>query len=100
MELLVTIVILGVLVGAVVLAIGGMGDEADASGCKADTHNLATAYERYRAEYDVDIVPAADSTDDGVERTLVTVGYIRAVSTMHDIDPTGTISVASAGSPC
>ena len=49
-ELLIVIVILGVLAGIVVFAVGGIRDDATASACKADGKTVAVAAEAYNAK--------------------------------------------------
>jgi prepilin-type N-terminal cleavage/methylation domain-containing protein len=48
-ELLIVIVILGVLAGIVVFAVGGINDSSKLSACKADVKTVETASEAYYA---------------------------------------------------
>ena len=48
-ELLIVIVILGVLAGIVVFAVGGINDTSKVSACKADVKTIETASEAYYA---------------------------------------------------
>ena len=48
-ELLIVIVILGVLAGIVVFAIGGISDRGDKSACASDVKNVEVAQEAYFA---------------------------------------------------
>ena len=48
-ELLIVIVILGVLAGIVVFAVGGINDTSKVSACKADVKTVETAVEAYYA---------------------------------------------------
>ncbi|WP_427889865.1 type II secretion system protein [Kribbella sp. GL6] len=50
-ELLMVIVILGILAGIVVFAVGGITDTGKASACKADVKNVEIASEAYYAQY-------------------------------------------------
>ncbi|MDQ1740443.1 MAG: hypothetical protein QOE53_2095 [Pseudonocardiales bacterium] len=50
-ELLIVIVILGVLAGIVVFAVGGITDRGDASACKADAKTVEVASEAYYAKH-------------------------------------------------
>ena len=50
-ELLIVIVILGILAGIVVFAVGGITDRGKASACKADLASVNTAMEAYQAKY-------------------------------------------------
>ncbi len=74
-ELLVTIVILGVLSGVVIFAVGGMQSQSRTSACAADRTALETAMESYRA------INGAY----GTEAQLVAAGQLRSESTMYDI---------------
>lgn len=49
-ELLVVIVILGVLAGVVVFAVGGIQDKGEKSACKADYKTIQVAEEAYYAQ--------------------------------------------------
>jgi len=49
-ELLMVIVILGILSGIVVFAVGGITDKGQTSACKADLSTVATAEEAYYAQ--------------------------------------------------
>jgi prepilin-type N-terminal cleavage/methylation domain-containing protein len=50
-ELLIVIVILGVLAGIVVFAVGGINDSSKKSACKSDVKNVETAQEAYWANH-------------------------------------------------
>lgn len=77
-ELLVVIVILGVLAGVVVFAVGGLSEQADANACKTDEKTLLTAIDGYRAKNNS---PNAEPDMDD----LVTDELIREASTYHSI---------------
>ncbi|MGN6609129.1 MAG: type II secretion system protein [Jatrophihabitans sp.] len=49
-ELLIVIVILGILAGIVVFAVGGVTDKGDTSACKAEVTTIANAEEAYYAK--------------------------------------------------
>jgi general secretion pathway protein G len=49
-ELLIVIVILGVLAGIVVFAVGGINDTSKASACKSDVKNVEIAQEAFYAQ--------------------------------------------------
>jgi len=76
-ELLVVIVILGVLAGIVVFAVGGINDKGKTSSCKADKSSLETAEEAYYGSHDPGVY--------GTEAELKSGGFIHDLSTMHDI---------------
>ena len=71
-ELLIVIIILGVLAGIVVFAVGGITDRGNASACKADKKNVEIASEAYFAQLGsyAASVPA-----------LVTANFLREVPT-------------------
>jgi prepilin-type N-terminal cleavage/methylation domain-containing protein len=49
-ELLIVIVILGVLTGVVVIAVGAFTDRGETAACKSDKKSVETAAEAYRAK--------------------------------------------------
>ncbi len=60
-ELMIVIVILGVLAGIVVFAVGGITDRGTSAACKTDVSTISTAVEAYYAKtggYPTDIVPS------------------------------------------
>lgn len=71
-ELLIVIVILGVLAGIVVFAVGGITDRGNASACKSDVKTVEVASEAYRAKNN------AYATD---MPALVTANLLREVHT-------------------
>jgi general secretion pathway protein G len=93
-ELLIVIIILGVLAGIVVFAVGGITDRGNASACKADKKNVEIASEAYYAKngaYAVDM-PA-----------LVTANFLREVPTTtngYTISYTQTGGVVAASGAC
>lgn len=101
-ELLIVIVILGILAGIVVFAVGSARDDSVTSSCKADIKTVNTAAEAYKAKtgsYPADT--AAFTT--GPNATLrsyptsteYTIGYAAATGTA-----TGTKSAANGGGAC
>ncbi len=78
-ELLIVIVILGVLAGVVVFAVGGITDQGTASAESADERTLETAEETHRALY-------GTYTD---EPGLVAAGLLRDESDLFDITLAG-----------
>lgn len=74
-ELLVTIVILGVLSGVVVFAVGGLQSKSQSSACAADRSALETAMDTYRAI----------NGSYGTEVQLVSSGQLRSESSMYDV---------------
>jgi general secretion pathway protein G len=49
-ELMIVIVILGVLAGIVIFAVGGVTDKGDVAACKSDVKTLSVAVEAYKAK--------------------------------------------------
>lgn len=60
-ELLIVIVILGILAGIVVFAVGSASSDSKLSACKADKKTVGVALEAYKAK--TGAYPAAASTD-------------------------------------
>lgn len=87
-ELLIVIVILGVLTGIVVFAVGAFQDRGEAAACKTDKKNVEIAVEAYYAKtggYPADVA------------TLVTANYLREApnSTKYTITTAGGTVTAS-----
>ena len=60
-ELMIVIVILGVLAGIVIFAVGGISDTGDVAACKTDVKTISVAVEAYKAKtgnYPLNLVPA------------------------------------------
>ena len=91
-ELLIVIIILGVLAGIVVFAVGGITDRGNASACKADKKNVEIASEAYFAQngsYAAN-VPA-----------LVTANFLREVpTTLNGYTITYTAGAVTASGAC
>jgi len=98
-ELLLVIVVLAILSVVVVASIGGVTDEAEVSSCKSDATTLITAAEAFFAQRDARVIPSADASPDGYEKTLVAEGFLRTPSRYHDLDSIGHL-VAVTGSQC
>lgn len=75
-ELLIVIVILGVLATVVVFAVGGISDRGQASATSADAKTIEHAEEAHMAMH------GTYASED----ELVAAGFMRDVSTIHDID--------------
>jgi prepilin-type N-terminal cleavage/methylation domain-containing protein len=82
-ELLVVIVILGVLAGIVVFAVGGINDKGQASACKADKASVEAAEEAYYAKQ----ITGAYYTD---MAGLVGAKLLHQASTLNTITLVGT----------
>jgi prepilin-type N-terminal cleavage/methylation domain-containing protein len=73
-ELLITIVILGVLAGIVVFAVGAFSDDGVTVACETDKKNVSIAAEAYRAKQGN--YPAG-ATDQARIQALVTAEYLK-----------------------
>ena len=94
-ELLIVIVILGILAGIVVFAVGGISDRGNAAACKADKKTLQVAQEANFAQ------KGAYAS----ETVLVSNKFIAAESTLYDtaVTATGytiTPVTPATGTPC
>lgn len=102
-EILITIIILGILAAVVVLAVGNMTANAEETGCAADRKTLYTAYEVYAIQTGTAVIPstpaASGRTGDQFEQTLHDLGFLSGLSVMHDLDADGGV-MAQAGSSC
>src|SRR3954465_8125710 len=67
-ELLIVIVILGILAGIVVFAVGGLTDDASKNACKTDASTFTSAYQAYKAHNSGSAPPPA--TVAGVKAAL------------------------------
>jgi general secretion pathway protein G len=87
-ELLIVIVILGVLATVTVFAVRGITDKGKVNAANADKRNLEKAEENYMAQY----------ARYGTEAELVTAGFLRSESSIHDITVAGNdYTIAAAG---
>ena len=86
-ELLIVIVILGILAGIVVFAVGNLTQNAKTNACATEKATLQTADEAYKAQN--------GSYTDGPG--LVTAGLLKAAPVNYTISTTGSIAVTSAG---
>jgi prepilin-type N-terminal cleavage/methylation domain-containing protein len=59
-ELLIVVVILGILAGIVVFAVGNLTDNAASNACKTEGETFATAVQAYRAQNDGNLPAGAD----------------------------------------
>ena len=83
-ELLVVIVILGVLAGIVVFAVGGISDKGAVSACKADKASIEAAEEAFYAKQPTNVAYYTDMAG------LVSGKFLRSASTLNTITLTGT----------
>ena len=90
-ELLIVIVILGILAGIVVFAVGNMTSSAKTTGCNAEKTTLSTALEEYKAQ--TGTYPASI--------TALTSGsgaLLKSAPSWYEIDASGNISATSGNS--
>lgn len=88
-ELLVVIVILAILAGVVVFAVGGISDKGQQSACDTDKKSVETAQEAYNAKNN------AYAANVGA---LVTAKFLRETSKWYQTNNAGTVT-AIAGNP-
>ncbi len=85
-ELLIVIVILGILAGVVVFAVGGITNQGEQSACDAELATIQVAVEAYRAQEGGYPSSNTDITS-----------FVRQTPTLYAVGPGGTITVAAAG---
>jgi general secretion pathway protein G len=98
-EILITIVILGILAAVVVFATGGVTSNASDVGCDTDERQLLTAYGIYVTQTGNDSISPTGVGNDRYEQTLVDGGFLSDLSEMNDLDADGGVSPQS-GSSC
>ena len=86
-ELLIVIVILGILAGIVVFAVGNLTGSAKTNACATEKSTLVTADEAYKAQNG----SYTDTTG------LVSAGLLKTAPTLYTISSTGTTAVTAAG---
>jgi prepilin-type N-terminal cleavage/methylation domain-containing protein len=109
-ELLIVIVILGILAGIVVFAVGNLTTNAKTTGCAAEKNTINQALEAYKAH--TGVYPTAAAAGGGAHKamdlltgnatTTPAVGtLLKKVPSNYDIDNTGTVSpIASNAGGC
>ena len=98
-EILLVVLIVGILATGAVFAVSGLSAEAADSGCRVDDRSLAIAAGAYFAQTDRSSIPATGTDHDRYERTLVAGGFLRDVSTYHDLDAMGA-ATPEGNTPC
>jgi general secretion pathway protein G len=86
-ELLIVIVILGILAGIVVFAVGNLTNNAATNACATEKSTLQTADEAYKAQN-------GSYTD---AAGLVSAGLLKSAPTYYTINSSGVVSVTAAG---
>jgi general secretion pathway protein G len=87
-ELLIVIVILGILAGIVVFAVGNLTSSAQSNACAQEKSTIVTADEAYKAQNNSTYTDTAG---------LVSAGLLKSTPTYYAIDASGTVSLTSAG---
>lgn len=91
-ELLLVIVILGILAGIVVFAVGNTSGNANSSACAAEKSTISTALETYKAQ--TGVYPASIDYLDGVAAAPAGVGtLLKSVPADYMTDSSGNISL-------
>lgn len=98
-EVLIVIVILGILATVTVFAVQGTTERAADSACLSEKTSIETAHDAYLVQQDASMVPADGVGDDRYERSLVSVGILRSVSSNWEMDANGVVT-AQAGGIC
>lgn len=91
-EMIVVVVVLGVLGTVAVMSVTGLTTEAADTGCDADRHQLSIAVEAYFAQTGAGQIAETGTDHDRFEHTLVDGGFLRSVSTNHDLDADGIVT--------
>jgi prepilin-type N-terminal cleavage/methylation domain-containing protein len=105
-ELLIVIVILGILAGIVVFAVGNLTTNAKATGCKGEKTTIQDALESYKAQ--AGAYPTAAAAGGGSHKAMdLLTGnaastpafgtLLKTVPVLYDIDNAGNISPTTAG---
>ena len=97
-EITVVIAILGIIAAVVAFSVRGVNDRGEESSCASDARVVTQAAEVYLVQHGVAAIPATGAGADRFEVTLVDAGFLREVSTYHDLQADGT--VVSTGAPC
>ena len=96
-ELMIVIVILAILAGVVLFAVGGVTDTGKVSACKADYSTISTAAEAYYAKhgtYPPDLTPSLTTAPD----VFLRGGSFTGANTWNNASANYTITYAGSGS--
>jgi general secretion pathway protein G len=86
-ELLIVIVILGILAGIVVFAVGNLTSSAQSNACATEKSTIITADEAYKAQ----------NTSYTDTAGLVSAGLLKSTPTYYTINASGNTALTSAG---
>ncbi len=94
-EILITIVIIGILSTVTVFAVRGITDRGEEASCATDSRVLTQAADIYLGERQLDAIPPTGAANDAdrFEQTLVDAGILRQVSGLYEMAADGTVSV-------
>ena len=98
-EIVFVVLIIGILATGAVFAVGGLSADAADSSCGVEERSLAIAAGSYLAQTNRSSIPATGTDHDRYERTLVEGGFLRDVSTHHDLDAPGA-ATPEGNTPC
>lgn len=96
-EILIVIVILGILATVTVFAVRGTTERASDNACLSERTSIETAYDAYLVQEDASELPADGVGDDRFERSLVSVGILRSVSSNWELDGDGNLTEQAGG---
>lgn len=85
-ELLIVIVILGILAGIVVFAVGTAKDDAEESACRSEYKTVITAQEAHKAK---------NGSYAANEAALITAGFLRTDSASYDTSSSGAVTAVT-----
>jgi prepilin-type N-terminal cleavage/methylation domain-containing protein len=101
-EVLLVVLVVGLL-GGVVVSVTGYDEPRDpvevVRECAADARRLQEATDAYFTGRTLRAIPAADTSADAFELTLVAAGLLAEPSSLYDLDTLGE-RVPADGSPC
>ncbi len=101
-EFVVVLGLVGLSAASVAMLITGMRTEAAETVCATEIAALDRAAQRYLAVVGGSTIPASDAvgrTSDTYEHTLVEQGFLRSVSSVLDLDASGSVIIPEE-SPC
>jgi general secretion pathway protein G len=102
-ELMIVIVILGVLAGIVIFAVGGITDRGDIAACKSDVKTLSVAVEAYKAKngpYPPNLEPALTTAPNIFLRTQPELVGSTLTQKSYTVTYTPATGVLDAGGFC
>lgn len=94
-EILITIVIIGILATVTVFAVRGITDRGQEASCVAEARTVSQAADVYLAQNQLLVIPPTGlpTDDDRFEQTLVDAGLLKTTSSLYDLAADGAVSV-------